>query len=179
VRERAPGHVAVGGVGQILDHASPPQRLIAWSPAVPSSSIPDSTTPITRDEQLTAAERNSGSIAGPRPVLPRARGARAGAPGPRAGAGRPGPRRSARLEPLALDGGRRPQRPGGVQDVGQQARSLGAAVDDDEHRGLQPAGSPRTISRTASRPPDDPPMTITSRLARATLIRRGPRPVTP
>ena len=44
--------------------ARPPQRLIASSPDVPSLSSPLSTTPITRVEQQTAAERNRGSIAG-------------------------------------------------------------------------------------------------------------------
>jgi hypothetical protein len=42
--------------------------LIAWRPDVPSSSMPESTTPTTRVEQLTAAERNSGSTAGLVPI---------------------------------------------------------------------------------------------------------------
>jgi hypothetical protein len=43
---------------------TPPHFLMAMSPAVPSSSNPVSTTPITNGPWVTAAERNSGSIPG-------------------------------------------------------------------------------------------------------------------
>ena len=42
----------------------PPRSLIAINPAVPSSSWPVSTTPTTAGPYASAAERNSGSIAG-------------------------------------------------------------------------------------------------------------------
>ena len=44
--------------------ATPPLSLIAQSPAVPSSSAPVSTMPITRCPWAAAAERNSTSMAG-------------------------------------------------------------------------------------------------------------------
>lgn len=44
--------------------AMPPARLMASSPAVPSSSAPVRTTPATRGPYAAAAERNSGLMAG-------------------------------------------------------------------------------------------------------------------
>jgi hypothetical protein len=47
-----------------LERLTPPPRWIAIRPAVPSSSMPVRTTPMTPDPCETAAERNRGSTAG-------------------------------------------------------------------------------------------------------------------
>ena len=165
--ERARRHARHRRVAGSCTTAIPPRSLTAHSPAVPSSSAPERTTPTTRGPKASAAERKSGSTAG------RVRFSR----GPRTSRTLPWSSSPASTsmcrsgtQTCTTPGWRAiPFRAATTRSAATRARISGRRLEASGRRwmttqtaALRSAGSPATTAETASTPPAEAPRRMRS-----------------